>query len=257
MRSRSPSGEGGRPAGSRRSRVRVRRRRHALELRVDGTLASSYSPGQLHTGPVWDALAAPLLVLPMARRRRVLILGLGGGSVARMSRALAPGASIVGVEHDAEVIEAARRHFDLDRLRIRAVVADALQYLQKEQGRFDAVIEDLFAGPVQHVRKPPWLPEPGYALAARHLAPGGVLTSNTIHETASVARSLGRLFGTVVSIGIAGHYNHILAAGPASLRARPLRRRFAAHPLLGPVLPELKLRTLRRRGGRARSGQDP
>jgi len=57
----------------------------ALE-RIDGTFASWYEPGRAVTGSVWDALAAPILLLPRARRSRVLILGLGGGSAARIVR---------------------------------------------------------------------------------------------------------------------------------------------------------------------------
>ena len=212
---------------------------------MDGTLASSYRPGR-SAGPVWDALAAPLLALPQARRRRVLILGLGGGSAARVARALAPDALIVGVERNADVLEAARRHFELDALRIEPVVADALAYLEHESREFDAVIEDLFLGSVRSVRKPDWLPQPGFALASRRLARGGVLSSNTIHETAAVARAFRLLFRTVVSIGVDGHYNHILAGGPGALAAAGLRRRLAAHPLLGAVLPRLSFRTLQR-----------
>ena len=69
----------------------------ARTLVVDETFASFYRPGELATGCVWDAIAAPLLWLPPRRRRKILILGLGGGSVARLARAIAPEAEIVGV----------------------------------------------------------------------------------------------------------------------------------------------------------------
>ncbi|MFP8874131.1 MAG: hypothetical protein VCB42_06300, partial [Myxococcota bacterium] len=62
---------------------------------MDETLASFQRPGEITTGSVWDAMAAPLLALPASRRGRVLLLGLGGGSVARIVRALAPEALIV------------------------------------------------------------------------------------------------------------------------------------------------------------------
>ena len=82
------------------NRVEVKRIGNARALRIDGTFASWYEPGQQVTGSVWDALAAPLLLLPKPRRNRVLILGLGGGSAARVVRALAPKARITGVEID-------------------------------------------------------------------------------------------------------------------------------------------------------------
>ena len=96
------------------SRVEVKVGRRGRALRINGTFASWYEPGRASTGSVWDALAAPLLLLPPARRRSVLILGLGGGSAARVVRALAPRAEIVGVEFDADVVRAAREHFDLE-----------------------------------------------------------------------------------------------------------------------------------------------
>ena len=76
--------------GSRgRPRVEVKLGRRGRSLRIDGTFASYYEPGIPITGSVWDALAAPLVLLPPSRRRSVLVLGLGGGSVARVVRALA------------------------------------------------------------------------------------------------------------------------------------------------------------------------
>ena len=86
-----------RDGSRRRPRVEVKLGRRGRSLRIDGTFASYYEPGLPLTGSVWDALALPLVLLPPARRRSVLVLGLGGGSVARVVRALAPAACIVGV----------------------------------------------------------------------------------------------------------------------------------------------------------------
>src|SRR5262245_40311268 len=99
-----------------RPRVEVRRQRGGLVLRIDGTTASWRPRGGAVSGSVWEALAVPLLLLPPARRRQVLVLGLGGGSAARVARALAPRARIVGVERDPAVLSAALRWFDLDDL---------------------------------------------------------------------------------------------------------------------------------------------
>ena len=86
-------------------------------------------------------LAAGIAALPRRRRRSVLLLGLGGGSAARVARALAPRARIVGVEIDPSVVRLARRWFDLDALGIEVVVEDARAYLEKCPRRFDAVLE--------------------------------------------------------------------------------------------------------------------
>ncbi len=215
------------------------------ELLVGGTFASLYRPGQVTTGSVWDALAAPVLALEPERRRRVLLLGLGGGSAARIVRAIAPQARIVAVELDPDVVTAARRWFGLDRLGLEVAIADAREFLVRERRRFDAVLDDVFIGNARSVRKPNWLPEPGLRLAAARVTPGGVLASNTIAEAPATARMLCRLFGAGVSIGVEGYHNRIVTAGGPISDARALRAAIAADPVLKPSLRSLRLRTLR------------
>ncbi len=224
------------------ARVRVRTRGSRRELRVDGTLASSFTPGCVATRSVWDALAGALLALPPERRRRVLLVGLGAGSAARIARALAPEARIVGVELDADVVEAARRWFELDALGIEVVIGDARDYLAARGPRFDAILEDVFIGVEAELRKPEGFPLPALAHAQRRLAPGGVLASNTIDEGPAVRRTLAARFARVVEIGVAEHDNRIYVASDAPLSARSLRASLARCPILSPTLPQLRFR---------------
>jgi spermidine synthase len=228
-----------------RGRIHLVRRRGALDLRVDGALLSSIRPGGSTTHPVWEALAAPLLALPKERRRAILLLGLGGGAVARAARALAPRARIVAVDRDRDVVLAARRHFGVAELGIEIVVEDARAFLERERRRYDAILEDLFLGSSRSVRKPDWLPEPGVSLALARLRKGGLIASNTIHEGASMARALLAHAPAIVSIAVSGFFNHVLVAGAPARSARRLRRGLAADPRLRLTLPRLALRTLR------------
>jgi spermidine synthase len=237
---------------ARRSRVRVVRARGGHALRIDGTFASFYAPGNALAGPVWDALAAPLVWLPPQRRRSVLVLGLGGGSAARVVRALAPAARIVGVEASREVVRAAHRELGLGRLGVEVVVADARAWLARERRRFDLVLEDIFVGSGRAVRKPDWLPLPGLAQAARRVAPGGLLATNALDDAPDSARALAALFPARVRIAIEGWDNRILVGGPARLSAAGLRAAVAADPLLAPTLRRLALRTLAPDRARAR-----
>ena len=191
-----------RKARRKRERVRVQDGAYGRELIVDETFASLYRPGHIATGCVWDGIAAPLLGLPPERRRSVLVLGLAGGSAARIARALAPDALIVGVELDAEVVAVARDAFDLDALGLELIVDDALAVLKRERRRFDAILEDVFIGRGDAVRKPSWVPEPAHRLAARRLRPGGILVSNTLDEAAVVGRALTAAHEAVVRIEI-------------------------------------------------------
>ncbi|MCH2171520.1 methyltransferase domain-containing protein [Myxococcota bacterium] len=229
----------------RRERVAVQRGARGRKLRIDGTFASYYVPGEVTTGSVWDALVAPILLLPPNRRRSVLILGLGGGSAARLVRALAPRARIVGVERDPEVVKAARRWFDLDDLRVRVVLADAQSYLRRARGRFDLVLEDVFVGQGRNVHKPEWFPSPGLDLAARRVAHGGLLVSNAIDEAPAMARHLADLFPASLQIDVMGYDNRILVGGPPLLSGRVLRSAVNASPVLADTVSSLRFRKLR------------
>ncbi len=244
-------------------RVVVRGRGRGRALHVDGTFASYYEPGSPITGSVWDALAAGLLAVPPARRRSVLLLGLGGGSAARVVRAIAPLARIVAVEIDREVVRLARRHFGLDALRVEVRIADARDALARGRGRFDAVLEDVFIGSGRAVAKPAGFPEPALARAARRLTPGGILVSNALDEAAEVSRAMRRLFPRVVRIGVEEYDNQIFVGGGPGLSARALRAAVSQSAVLASTLPRLSLRTLgpgraallsARRGTAARSG---
>ncbi len=213
-------------------RIVVRERAKSRELWIDGTFASLYRPGSPATGGVWDALAAPLLLLPPKRRRSVLLLGFGAGSAARLARALAPEAHIVGVDADPDVLAVAEREFALADLRLELVCAYARQFLLRTRRRFDFIMEDVFVGSGRALHKPDWLPEPGLQLAARRLRRGGILAVNAIDETAAVRRSLRALFPAVLQIHVKDYDNQILVGGPIQLSASALRVSIARHPAL-------------------------
>ncbi|MBW2230429.1 MAG: hypothetical protein JRH17_08575 [Deltaproteobacteria bacterium] len=226
-------------------RVRVQSGPHGRELIVDETLASLFPAEGIATGCVWDAIAAPVLALPPERRRRFLLLGLAGGSAARIVRALAPGAEIVAVEVDRDVVRAARRHFELDALDLELIVDDALAVLRRERRRFDAVLEDVFIGYGDDVHKPDWIPHPGLDLAARRVRDGGLLVSNTLDETRQVAKALATHFPRTLCIDVDEYDNRVLVAGPKSLEARALRAAVAREASLSGSLRVLRFRRWR------------
>jgi spermidine synthase len=223
-------------------RIRVHESRSGRTLEIDGTFASFWAHDGVATGSVWDALVAPLLALPAARRCSVLILGLGGGSAARIARAIAPAAHVVGVEYDPAVVAAARRHFDLDALGVEIVCGDARDVLRRERRRFDLVIDDIFIGAGRAVHKPAWLPLPYLPLAAKRVAPGGVLVSNSIDEARAVRRAMRALRPHVLELRIDDYDNRVFAGSTAALDARALRAAIAASPALAPTLAKLSVR---------------
>jgi spermidine synthase len=234
-----------------RPRVRVDDSGGTKTLVVDETFASFYRPGEIATLCVWDAIAAPILWLAPARRRRILILGLGGGSIARLARALAPEAEILGVELDRDVVRLAREHFDLDPLDIRIEIADALEWLKSASmlplnaaGRFDVILEDVFIGDGDDVHKPDWIPEPAHRLAWKLLAPGGVFVSNTLDESGRVLGAMRKEFPDLVAIETEDYDNRVLVGGSGGLGGRALRARVATDPILGASLSILSFRSV-------------
>jgi spermidine synthase len=233
------------PKRRRPKRVRVVLRGGRRTLRIDGSFASSWQPGRETTGSVWDGIAAGLLALPPERRRSVLLLGLGGGSAARVVLALAPRARIVGVEIDADVVRAARRWFDLDALGIEVVTDDAARFLRRTRARFDAVLEDVFMGDARRLRKPPGFPLPALDHVRRSLRPGGIVVCNTLDESAEVRAALATRFARIVRVEIDDYDNRIFVASDGSLSAAALRDAAAADPVLGPSLRALSFRRVR------------
>jgi spermidine synthase len=225
------------------SQVIVRRTRQGLELRVDGTLASVHREVSLRAQIVWWTLAAPAVLLRRKRRRRVLFLGFGAGSAARVVRLLDPDAELVGVERDPGVLQLARRHFGIDTLRVELIADDALHYLRRERRRFDLILEDVFIGTARTLHKPDWLFDEGYGLIRPRLCAGGLLAANTIHETPRVVRALRPLGNAILSLGIRDYWNRILVCGNNLPDPRDMRRRLAAHADFASLLPHLAVRT--------------
>lgn len=193
------------------------------------------------TGEVWDLLALPALYLTGGAH--VLILGYGGGTVARLVKALVPDAYIVGVDADPAVWDVCRRWGTLPRER---ATVDALEFVAEDERTWDLIVEDVFVG----YRKPPAFPEPGYATLVERLEPDGFLTVNHVYAgVAEAARvALGHLLPRVVEATQPRlSDNRVYLAGRVRLDARDLRWRAAATPLFDELRASgLRLRNIRR-----------
>lgn len=87
----------------------------------------------------------------LVANHRTLILGLGGGSTAKLVRKFwGDDVEIVGVDIDPIMVELGRRYFDLDSYNVKVVIDDAGSFLaanyQIPTKRFDLVLVDLYIG---------------------------------------------------------------------------------------------------------------
>ena len=110
--------------------------------------------------------------------QRVLVIGLGGGSVVKRMWRDYPESRIDAVELDPEVVAIARELFELpDDERIEVAVGDGREFLRQCRRTYDIVIVDAFDD--DHV--PPHLTTEQFFREVRdHLTADGVLAFNTI-----------------------------------------------------------------------------
>lgn len=175
------------------------------------------------------AMMGFLLFLPDPRD--ILMVGLGGGSLARFMHARLPEIRNVAVEILPEVVAAARCFFHLppDDERLQVVVAEGGAYVAGRPGSCDALLMDAFADGVH----PEPLTTAAFFDAARAaLRERGVLVVNYIETDRGFESSLARMeaaFGGHVALLPAEQQGNVIAFGlkglPARLRWEELRAR--------------------------------
>ncbi len=136
---------------------------------------------------VWGQLVNSLKerVVDPKTIKRVLILGMGGGTIAHLLSRNFPGVEIVSIEYDGVMVDIAKKYFNVDSIPNHKIIVDnALKVVVEpenfgiSQGSFDVLIVDIFNGD-----RYPDLGKTGNFIAAvkRLVAPGGFLVFNRIY----------------------------------------------------------------------------
>lgn len=94
---------------------------------------------------IWNSTLKKLKNSKIPRIQNVLILGLGGGTVAKLIRKYWPEAKITGVDIDPMMIELGTRHLGLGNNDVKIVIQDAFGYCLLPNA-YDLVIVDLYNG---------------------------------------------------------------------------------------------------------------
>jgi spermidine synthase len=82
-----------------------------------------------------------LAVVAVPRPKTVLLLGLGGGAMARFLARYMPDCALTLVERDPTVVKLARRYFHIDHA---VELADAASFVRATTVKFDAILVDLY-----------------------------------------------------------------------------------------------------------------
>jgi len=205
-----------------------------LLLNEGQAIHSIYDPGSLTTGGPWDymviasAFRAPMAAEPAPRR--VLILGLAGGTSARQDRAaFGDSVDITGVEIDPDVVDVGRRYFHLAETGTHVEVQDARYWLatRPTTDKFDVIVMDAY--------RQPYIPfhlttREFFELARSHLAPGGVAVVNAgrtrtdYRLVSALASTMSATFNQVYLVDVPAFANTLIygtteATSTADVRA--------------------------------------
>jgi predicted membrane-bound spermidine synthase len=153
-----------------------------------------------------DPDALPVLVnriMPVALAypqeiKRILMIGLGGGSVSTYLGRAMPDAQIDVVELDPGVVAAGKKYFGLHETdKVRFIESDGRVYLNRHKDTYDLILLDAYRelGVPFHM-----LTREFYTLVKEHLASGGAVASNVVANTKlylSTLATLNAVFPTV------------------------------------------------------------
>jgi spermidine synthase len=200
---------------------------------------------------------ADYLQLPLAYRpttRRILYIGLGGGSAPKRTWRDFPATRIDVVELDPAVVDVAYEYFELPRdPRLRVETEDGRRFLAANEGPWDAIVIDAFYSDSIpfHLATREFL-----ELARARLAPGGTVATNIIGAVRgrdsrlfrSMLRTYRAVFPTVAihpvrasgERDLTGIRNVILVAGEGAAPSKEfLQERWAELTRVSPGAPDL------------------
>lgn len=179
--------------------------------------------------------------------RRALLLGLGGGSLARALHSHFPRCRITAVELRAAVVDVARQWFALpDDHRLGVHVGDARGFLADKRPRAGLIMADLYDGEGMHEQ----LLDPGFfSLCHQALEPGGVavfnLWSGRYFRDQAISTAIDEVFdGQVLRLAAPGRnrivFGFVDAIPPLSEREFGERAQQLGLRMGFPLLPEAR-----------------
>ncbi len=209
-------------------------------LEVRQTSMDLNNPGHLVIPYTRYMFASMLVTHP---QRRVLVVGLGGGSMVRFLNRHFPQTAVDAVEIDPEIVRIAADFFGTrPSRRTRIFTEDAFNYLGRDVGRYDVIYMDAFLepGPETDPRGIPQNLKTADFLRAlgQKLKPGGVVAFNLSEHgtTDQDIRTIASAFPSTYEFRVPRTKNRVVIASqePAPRSAENLRAAGraldAAHP---------------------------
>jgi len=179
--------------------IRILEEAGRYKLLVDGTRQSG-----TYITSLWEDVFRTFGITDGNALRKILVLGVAGGSVIHLLHKLFPKAEITGVDIDPVMVDIGKKYFSVSSIAgLTIVIADANEFVKAEtdkKDRFDLVIVDVFWG--RHI--PPFVSEEQFLLKLKKLIgpPGKIiinyLRENEYHELGNILLDkLSRIFHSV------------------------------------------------------------
>jgi len=124
--------------------------------------------------------------------KKMLLIGLGGGSIAKKVLKEFPSLEMDAVEIDPEVIEIAKSHFNVrESKNLRLYAQDGRLFLTRTQNRYDIILLDAYYKDTIpfHLATKEF-----FELAHRKLTPNGILVANLISAITGPSGKIARAF---------------------------------------------------------------
>jgi len=205
-----------------------------LMLNEGQAVHSVYNPNQIETFGTWDYfLAAPYFNDPQStprRPKRVGIVGLAAGTIAKQYTAVFGDVPIDGWEIDPEIIQVGREYFGMTEGNLNAIAADGRWGLDHSRYKYSVIAVDAY--------RPPYIPwhlttQQFFTIVADHLSDDGVLVIN-VGRTPTDRRLINAMVGTIGSVfpsvyvvDVPGTFNSIVFATLRPTQPENLRMNLA------------------------------
>jgi predicted membrane-bound spermidine synthase len=190
-----------------------------LRLNEGQGVHSTYNPQQLSfEGPWMQFLAGPFLnAFPYEPEdiRRIAIVGLAAGTIARQATAAFGDIPIDGYEIDPDIIEVGRKYFDMNMPNLNAIAQDGRWGLEHSPYQYDLVAIDAY--------RPPYIPwhlttREFFEMVDAHLADDGVVAINVGRSSDdrslidALATTMGAVFPSIYVMDVPATFNTIVYA---------------------------------------------
>ncbi len=203
---------------------------------------SAWRPGEVLTGLYFDSFLLPALLAPqdIRGRRRVMVIGLGGGTMARQIHEIDPQVEVIGVEIDPELIDLGMAWLGLTPEMASLVPTDGRVALRVNSEPVGAILCDAYSDQIyvpHHLCTREFFEE-----MRDQLLPGGIVALNVGGITrddavlSAIATTLASVFSGVELARVPGSRNWILLGWNGVPAGLEMRRRILAESGLGDSL---------------------